>query len=41
MFFFAKERHKREVWHAAVHGVAVRHDLATEQQQRDETIFNI
>ena len=24
----------REVWHAAVHGVTVRHDLATEQQQQ-------
>ena len=24
----------REAWCAAVHGVAVRHDLATEQQQQ-------
>ena len=23
----------REVWHAAVHGVTVRHNLASEQQQ--------
>ena len=23
----------REAWHAAVHGVTVRHDLVTEQQQ--------
>ena len=23
----------REAWHAAAHGVSVRHDLATEQQQ--------
>ena len=25
---------KREAWHAAVHGVTVRYDLATEQQQQ-------
>ena len=24
----------REAWHAAVHGVRVRHDSVTEQQQR-------
>ena len=24
----------RETWHVAVHGVAVRHDLVTEQQQQ-------
>ena len=24
----------REAWHAAVHGVTVRHSLATEQQQQ-------
>ena len=24
----------REAWHAAVHGVTKRHDLATEQQQQ-------
>lgn len=40
MFFFAKERHKREVWHAAVHGVAVRHDFTIEQQQQKQNIEN-
>ena len=29
----------REAWFAAVHGVAVRHDLATEQQQLAVYIF--
>ena len=24
----------REAWHAAVHGVAIRHDWVTEQQQQ-------
>ena len=24
----------REAWHAAVHGITKRHDLATEQQQQ-------
>ena len=28
----------REAWCAAVHGVEVRHDLATEQQQQYSTV---
>ena len=29
----------REAWHAAVHGVAVRHNLATEQQSLPDVVF--
>ena len=31
---FQKIMKRREAWHAAVHGVADGHDLATEQQQQ-------
>ena len=30
----------REAWHAAVHGVTVRHDLATEQLQMVQWLKN-
>ena len=31
----------RVTWHAAVHGVRVRHDLATEQQQRGKRLDSL
>ena len=31
----------REAWHAAIHGVAVRHDLATEQHQRNRSVLGL